>query len=237
MPSYLVLAPEQGGNRFGPFQGGAIALGSDATRCQITLALPGIAPIHATIMDHSDGTFTIAPTQRGLGLLLVQNGQNRQVDGSVKARAGDIVLVGGHTGAKFTLMFEAVSNAQRVKAMQGGGGKMGGYQGQPPAQQPQGQGVGQMAGGMFAGSSAARRYEREGGFGNAMANEVKRQAMGRAMARLGLAQYAQMFYRFQSGSLFQPRFIVSALGTVVVLVGGAIFSCVGALTTWWAANQ
>ena len=235
MPSYLLLAPEQGGNRFGPFQGGAINFGSDAQRCQITLALPGIAPMHATIMDHSDGTFTVSPTQRGLGLLLVQNGQHRQVDGPLKARSGDIVLIGGHTGAKFTLMFEAGNAAQRVKAMQGAGGQMGGYQGQPQVQQTQGNG--KFAGGMFAGSSAARNYERQGGFGNAMTNEVKRQAMGRAMARLGLAQYAQLYYRFQSGSLLQPRFIVSALGGIVVLVGGAVVTCGGMVTTWWAANH
>ncbi len=236
MPSYLLLAPEQGGNRFGPFQGGAINFGSDAQRCQITLALKGIAPMHATIMDHSNGTFTVSPTQRGLPLLLVQNGQHRQVDGPLQARSGDIVMIGGHTGAKFTLMFEAGNAAQRVKAMQGGGGQMGAHQGQPNIQQ-QSQGGGKFAGGMFAGSAAARNYERQGGFGNAMANEVKRQAMGRAMARLGLAQYAQMFYRFQSGSLLQPRFLISALGGIVVLGGGALVSCVGALTTWWAANH
>lgn len=236
MPSYLLLAPEQGGNRFGPFPGGPINLGSDAKRCQITLALNGIAPLHATIMDHGNGTFTVSPTQRGLALLLVQNGQHRQVDGPLQARSGDIVMIGGHTGAKFTLMFEAGNAAQRVKSMQQGGGQPGGQPGQPKIQQ-QVQGNGQFAGGMFAGSAAARNYERQGGFGNAMANEVKRQAMGRAMARLGLAQYAQIFYRFQSGSLLQPRYLVSALGAIVVVVGGALVSCVGALTTWWAANH
>lgn len=229
MPTFLQLAPEQGGNRFGPFAPGAIQLGSDPKRCQIALGVAGIAPVHATIMDHGNGTFTVAPTQRGLALLVVQNGAFRTCDGPVNCKSGDQVLVGGHTGAKFTLVFE----------MGRGGGRSMASAGAPMASGPIAgptQSAGGGVGGMFGSSSAGRRYERQGGFGNAMVNEAKRQVMAKALARMGLGEFYTMWYRWQSGSLLNPRFVISALSGLIVVFGGALVSCMGLVTAWFAAH-
>lgn len=221
MPTFLQLAPEQGGNRFGPFVGGSINLGSDQKRCQIFLGMPGIAPIHATIMDHGNGGYTVAPTQRGLGLLLMQNGQFKTVDAPMQARSGDTVLVGGHNGARFMLMFDGAGGKQPVAAM--GGGMIGG--------------AGAAMANTQAGRAAQNRYARQGGFGNAMMAEVQRQAFGRLIAKTPLRDYYSLIYRFRSGSALQPRYIVAALGSVVFLLGGAFVSCSGLFTAWWAAHH
>lgn len=221
MPTFLQLAPEQGGNRFGPFAGGAINLGSDQKRCQIFLGMPGIAPIHATIMDHGNGGYTVAPTQRGLGLLLMQNGQFKTIDSPVQARSGDTVLVGGHNGARFMLVFEGAGGKPSVAAV--GGGAFAG--------------AGAAMAGTAAGRSAQNRYAKQGGFGGAMMAEVQRQAFGRLIAKTPLRDYYSLLYRFRSGSAFQPRYIISAVGALVVLFGGAFVSCAGLFTTWWATHH
>lgn len=217
MPTFLQLAPEQGGNRFGPFQGGAIQLGSDQKKCQIFLGMPGIAPIHATVMDHGNGAYTVAPSQRGLGLLLMQNGQIRPLDAPAQARVGDTIYVGGHNGARFTLQFDG-------GPARGGGAQLGGMAPAAAAAAP-------AAG--YAGPNVGNRYAKQGGFGNAMANEVKRQAFGRLIAKTPLADYYSLLYRFRSGGMNNPRYILSAIGALVFLLGGSFVSCTGLIAAWF----
>lgn len=218
MPTYLQLAQEQGGNRFGPFAPGTINLGADGMKCQITLGLPGIAAVHAMIVDKGNGTYTVSPTARGLGLYLVSGGRQRLVDTSAVARAGDSIVIGDQAGPKFTLEFDS------------GKGNKSGIAG------PVAGAAGGVAG-MLGGGAAARRYEKQGGFGNAMANEVQRQAFSKLIAKTPLRDYYSLIYRARSGGLANPRFLVGVLGTVVVGLGGALVSCFGLLTAFFAANH
>jgi hypothetical protein len=220
MPTFLQLAPEQGGNRFGPFNGGAIQLGSDQKKCQIFLGMPGIAPIHATVMDHGNGAYTVAPSQRGLGLLLMQNGQLRPLDQPAQARVGDTIYVGGHNGARFTLQFDGPGGNR------GAGVALGGMA--PAAAAVQSQSHMPNVGG---------RYAKQGGFGNAMANELQRQAFGRLLAKTPLRDYYSLIYRFRSGSALQPRYIISAVGALVFLFGGSLVSCTGIVAAWFGFHH
>jgi hypothetical protein len=209
MPTFLQLASEQGGNRFGPFPGGLIVLGTDGRRCQLVMGpMAGILPVHGQISDHGNGTFTVQPADRKAVLFLVQQGQGQMwpLQAAVTARHGDVLVVGTEAGPRFTLQFE--SDARQVRAVQqpGGGGLL-------PA-------------------SAQRNLARQGGFGGAMQHEVKRQAQSKLMAGPFRELYT-MYYRFKSGSFFQPRYLITAVGGLVVLLGGSFASCFGLFTAWW----
>jgi hypothetical protein len=229
MASYLQLAPEQGGTRFGPFPGGTIQLGSDRGRCQIVLGVPGIAPVHGMVVDNGNGTFTVQPTTRG-GMFLVQGGNTWPLESAVTARSGDTIVLGNQAGPRFTLQFED----PRGKPAPPGGWNIGG-----PTQGSSGGGGGggvgfPNLGGLPGGnSSRARQIERQGGYGNALANEASRQMRARLIAKTGLGDYYTMYNRFQSGTYFSPRYIITALGSVVVLLGGALVSCLGLLSAWF----
>jgi hypothetical protein len=125
MASFLTLAPDQGGTRFGPFPGGIIQIGSDSSRCQIVLGIPGIAPVHAMITDHGNGMFTIQPAARGFAVGLQSQG-GRDLANAVQTREGDTVIVGGPAGARFKLdhqpdkAVKPVRNAGDRYAAQGG---------------------------------------------------------------------------------------------------------------------
>ena len=89
MPTYLHLAPQQGGTRFGPFSKGVIQLGSDPTRCQIVLdAGLGIFAVHCLIQDGGNGTYSVMPTQANLKLWLLPSGEHepQQITGACKAK-------------------------------------------------------------------------------------------------------------------------------------------------------
>ncbi|MCO4744572.1 MAG: hypothetical protein KC912_07285 [Proteobacteria bacterium] len=108
MPTFLQLAPEQGGTRFGPFPSGVIQLGSAARTCQIVLNTPGVAPVHAMITAMGGGSFTVQPTQQGLGLFLMQRGQTHlwPVEAPITASAGDRIFIGSPEGAAFDLQWQ-----------------------------------------------------------------------------------------------------------------------------------
>jgi len=72
------------------------------------------------------------------------------------------------------------------------------------------------------------RYDRQGGFGNAMANEAERQIKGRLIAKIPFARDAyNLWFRYQSGALMQPRVLIPLIASILVFLGGAIVSCVG----------
>lgn len=220
MASFLQLAAEQGGTRFGPFQGGTIQLGTDQQRCQLVLGpMPGIAPVHAMIVDNGNGTFTVQPAQRGLGLFLQQqaSGQMWPLDAAVTARSGDVVVIGSQAGPRFTLQHEGMKPGGRAGAVAAAGG--GGVAAAMP--------------GFMGNNPGMRRIQQQGGMGNALAKEVQRQTRAKMLAKLGLGEYYSMWYRYKSGTYFQPRYILAALGSIAVLVGGGLVSCFGLLSAWF----
>lgn len=94
----LTLAPEFGGQRFGPFEG-VITLGSDPRRCQIVLhPSTGVHPVHAMLTD-TGSTWQLQPAGLGCALFLRKpNGRVGAVTTSVSVSPGDSVVLGGPTG-------------------------------------------------------------------------------------------------------------------------------------------
>ena len=72
--TYLQLAPEFGGTKFGPFQGVEIRLGSDPGRNDIVLpeAL-GVLPAHVRVIRQQDGSFILGPTERTATVYIHRN--------------------------------------------------------------------------------------------------------------------------------------------------------------------
>jgi hypothetical protein len=77
-----------------------------------------------------------------------------------------------------------------------------------------------------------RRVQRQGGMGNALANEVQRQAFARVVAKTPLADYYGLMYRARSGTLLQPRYIITAVIGLVGVLGAGLVSCLGIIGAW-----
>lgn len=107
--TFLQLAPEFGGTRFGPFTGAEIRLGSDPSRNDITLpeAL-GVAPEHVKILAQTDGSFILAPVDRTASVWIRRSGTSRprQVTTPVAVQAGDAFSLVTAEGVRFVLQME-----------------------------------------------------------------------------------------------------------------------------------
>ncbi|MFT4623455.1 MAG: hypothetical protein ACI8PZ_002111 [Myxococcota bacterium] len=123
-PTFLQLAPEFGGTRFGPFPG-IIHVGSDGKRCQLTLSpSQGILPHHASVMPQPDGTFVVGPVQAEAGVFLIQagNAQVWPVRSMVQANVGDQLVFGTPHGPRFQLVGGAAPTAAPGMVAGAGGG-------------------------------------------------------------------------------------------------------------------
>lgn len=89
--TYLLLSPEFGGTKFGPFKGMEIRLGSDSGRNDIQLpeAL-GVLPEHVKLLKQGDDTFIVAPTERSAGVFIWRAGHQRakQITSPMAIQAG-----------------------------------------------------------------------------------------------------------------------------------------------------
>jgi hypothetical protein len=64
---------------------------------------------------------------------------------------------------------------------------------------------------------------------------VKRQAMSNLIAKTPLRNYWTDYQRMRSGTFMQPRYLVSFLGGLVVVLGGLFVTCAGGIGTLLAA--
>lgn len=88
--TYLELAPEFGGTRFGPFKGMEIRLGSDPGSNDIVLPENlGVLPQHLKLISQGDGSFIVAPVERTAGVFTFRSG------GSAKQVTSPIAIQGG----------------------------------------------------------------------------------------------------------------------------------------------
>jgi hypothetical protein len=197
--TWLQLPPEMGGNRFGPFRGGLVQIGSDPGQCQIVLgAQMGIAPVHVTLAIQGPGSYLVQPVQRGFGLFLIRagTGQLVPVPAAAPAGAGDTLVVGSPAGPRFTLFHE--DNVARGAVGRG-------------AAAAAGAGLGAGLGG-----AVARELWRQQQARWMMRNPVFR-------------EISHLQYRLRSGALTNPRVIISlAVGVIGLVVAGGT-TCLGAL--------
>ena len=88
--TFLELAPEFGGTRFGPFSGMEIRLGSDPSSNDITLPENlGVLPQHVKLINQGDGSFIVAPIQRSAGVFMFRSGAAaKQVTSPIALQSG-----------------------------------------------------------------------------------------------------------------------------------------------------
>lgn len=102
----LTLSPAWGGTAFGPFDQGAVQLGSDGASCQITLGAElGVHPLHAVLWRGDDGSFGLQPGTHGAAIYLFQRGSPvaTPVRGPVQALVGDAFALVTPEGPRFVL--------------------------------------------------------------------------------------------------------------------------------------
>lgn len=84
----------------------------------------------------------------------------------------------------------------------------------------------------------AGRYDKQGGFQNAMAQEVERQAKARLMgANHGqFREYYNIWYRMTTGGAQNPRMIITAIIAVVGVLGAGAVTVFGAIAAFVATH-
>lgn len=102
--TYIRLAPEFGGTRFGPFEGLEVRLGSNPERCHIVLSEAlGVLPEHAKLLRQRDNSLILTPAERTATLFLWKPGDRRpsQVHTPTAIRPGDAFSLVTHDGPRF----------------------------------------------------------------------------------------------------------------------------------------
>ncbi len=213
MPTFL----NSGGTVYGPFEG-EVTLGSAATN---KLLVASGAAQQARLTPRPGG-WVLHPTGAPLTVTR-RTARNAPVSGPVQISQGDsFTLADGVTFVVGATPDVAPTNAAPPVSAP------------PPARS--GPRPGQTARPSLPRPSAGRPSGPSRGLptGGALADEALRQAEVHAM-RMGPVQQArQAMFRYQSGSLFQPRYIIGAL----FAFGGSAFVSCSALAAWlWAHFQ
>ena len=221
MATILQLPPEQGGLRFGPFQG-IVQIGSDPRRCQITLdAGHGIYPLHATLAEAAGGIYHFAPVEMGAKVFVVQAGSPQMwpVQGAVQVKSGDSIIVGTPAGPRFTIL----------------GGPPGAFASGPVASAGTGAaaGAGMMGalGALFAPRPQVHRRDQT--FGQGIADEFARRGQAKLLTQSPFRELYMLQRRFATGSLFNPVYIVGMLFTVFGMLTAGSLSCSGLAYSLW----
>ncbi len=103
---YLRLTPEFGGTRFGFFEGIEVVLGSEGSRCDITLPQSlGVLPIHVRVMRQADNSMILAPAERTATVFLWKQNARApvQVDTPTAVRDGDSFALVTENGPRFVI--------------------------------------------------------------------------------------------------------------------------------------
>ena len=86
--TYLRLAPEFGGTRFGPYEGQEVRLGSDPDRCHIVLQSElGVQAEHVKLFRESEENLILAPSDRTAAVFLFRANGSRPNQVSTPTRS------------------------------------------------------------------------------------------------------------------------------------------------------
>ena len=217
--TFLTLAPEHGGIKFGPFMGGAIQFGSDRGLCQIALdPSTGAAPCHAVLTDQGNGSYVLAPVQRNYQVFALHKSTGRlsPIMNPTPMGPGDSIVIGSPQGPRFTIERTGAGHGQAYAAA-----------GRPPGFPP---GAGPRGG--FGGGLPNHRGQP---LGTALGKEAKRQAEVYFLTQIpGYRVAYQWWYRAKTGSLMHPRNIITLIVTLLgfIFVSGA--ACLSGLAALFA---
>lgn len=103
---YLTQTAEFGGQRFGPYEGMEVRLGSSPERSNIVIPeFFGVAKDHARVLRAQDTGLVIAPSERTAGVWLWKADARRpvQVVSATAMRSGDAIALGSPDGPRFVV--------------------------------------------------------------------------------------------------------------------------------------
>lgn len=104
--TYLRLAPEFGGTRFGPFEDLETRLGANSERCHIVLSADlGVLPEHVKLIRNRDNSLILAPAERTATVFLWKPNERRpaQVYTPTAVRTGDAFSLVTPDGPRFII--------------------------------------------------------------------------------------------------------------------------------------
>ncbi|MEZ4234657.1 MAG: hypothetical protein R3F59_00510 [Myxococcota bacterium] len=107
--TFLQLAPEFGGTKFGPFDVVEIRLGSDPGASEITLPETlGVAPQHVKVLRQQDNSFIVAPVDKTAPVYFFRAGtaRGKQVTSPMAVQSGDAFSLVTPEGPRFTILVE-----------------------------------------------------------------------------------------------------------------------------------
>ena len=107
--TFLQLAPEFGGTKFGPFDHVEVRLGSDPSNSDITLPPTlGVADQHVKLIKQQDGSFIVAPVDRTAAVFHFRAGSGRpkQVLAPTAVSNGDSFALVTPEGPRFFILLE-----------------------------------------------------------------------------------------------------------------------------------
>jgi hypothetical protein len=224
VPTVLTLTPAFGGARYGPFTSGNVSIGSDP-QCQVLVdAQRGVLPLHAWVTERPGG-WTLHPGVPDAKLCVSRRGARPSpVSGPVDLSEGDGFTLGDRTGVAFLVSSAGSSAASTIRT--------------PPASpgRPSSASTGRPTVSGPVASSAPPRRTASGPrnrmpTADAFADEAMRMAEVELMRRGPFQQVRQLAYRYRTGALFQPRFI---LLTLFAVVSGSFVTCSGIAASLWA---
>lgn len=103
---YLVLSPEFGGTRFGPFEQNEVRLGSNRERSHIVIPeAMGVLADHVRLLREGDRAFRISPVERSAAIFLFRGDGRRpeQVLSATACQPGDSFTLVSPQGPRFRL--------------------------------------------------------------------------------------------------------------------------------------
>jgi hypothetical protein len=115
--TFLQLAPEFGGTKFGPFEAVEIRLGSDPGSNDITLPETlGVAAQHVKLLRQQDNSFILAPVDRAAPVFHFRAGtaRSKQVTAPMAVQGGDSFALVTPEGPRFHIVVE--SDPRSIKA-------------------------------------------------------------------------------------------------------------------------
>jgi hypothetical protein len=225
VPTFLTLSPDTGGPCFGPFEGD-ISIGTDP-RSQVLLdTRTGALAVHARITSRPGG-WVLHPGAAGAPLFVTRRAaRSAPVSGPVHLSAGDRITLVTRDGPTFEIgpspARSGVAAGPTASAAPSPGPRSAArpYSPAPPSQpappRPR---------------SGPRRGPPTAG---ELATEARRQAEVELMRMGPMQQLRQFMFRWNAGTLMQPRYIVGAL---FGLFGTGFVTCTGIAGAIWAWVQ
>lgn len=192
--TFLQLAPEFGGTKFGPFESAEIRLGSDPGSNDITLPETlGVASEHVKLLRQQDNSFIVAPVDRAAPVFHYRAGVARpkQVTAPLAVQGGDSFSLVTPEGPRFIIVVESDPRAIKAAAEEASGPDW-----------------------------AKRLQPSAGKVGRGLMAEIKRRGFAAVLTtRLGNTG-SKVWTMIRTGSIFSPVYIVSGM----LMLSGWLFA-------------